>query len=305
MRSCRVFGLALLAAFFAAPATAQTPPPLVAPPATKEDAPRRRASTRTLPATVFGVEPAAVRLTLEGRSAPVSALLAADTRCFRNNRPARPAEFAANEKVTARLQFRSDDSVVLKELWDAPSYAAHTRDRREVCVGTVGTNVAGHLQVRRAGGEPLTFRVTDKTQVRRAGALAKISDYPVGASVAVKPRGLPSGDLMASIIAESAAEVAIAHLDGLVNWEGKVEAVDLTRGHLTLRRSDGAARPLVVAPTARLRQGRAAVQMKDITPGAAVKVHLLRGSDASGLRTADSITLDSPKSAAGRQGGTP
>ena len=142
------------------------------------------------------------------------------------------------------------------------------------------------------------IKVVDKTMVRKGGALASIEAFSVGAPVAVKPRGLPSGDLMAAIVADTPAEIATAVLDGQVNWEGTLAEVNAERGAFVLRRVDGATRPIAVAPTARLRRGRATLTLRDLAPGTAVKVHLLRGADANGLRTADAVSVIQPAATA-------
>ena len=136
--------------------------------------------------------------------------------------------------------------------------------------------------------------------VRKSGALASIEVFAVGAPVAVKPRGLPSGDLMAAIVADTPADIATAGLDGQVNWEGTLAEVNAERGALVLRRGDGASRPIAVAPTARLRRGRATLTLRDLLPGTRVKVHLLRGADANGLRTADAVSVVVPPTSAAK-----
>jgi hypothetical protein len=278
-----------------APCAACAQAPLAAP-AAKSATTRSRATTRTLAATVLTVDPAAgtVHLALTDGSA-AAARISDRSRFVKKSKEVRPQDFKPNEKVMARLSFRAGGEVWLQDLRDAESHEAYTRDRRETCTGMVAANTGNRLDVRRADGSVLVFRVTDKTLVRKGGALSALSAYPAGAAVAVKPRSLPSGDVMASIVAETGAEVAAAHLDGLVNWEGVVESVDAEKGHLALRRDDGVRRAFVVAPTARLRRGRSTVALKDLTPGAAVKVHLLRGADANGLRTADALSVVVPK----------
>lgn len=275
---------------------AQAPP---APATSPVPAARSRASTRTLAATVLVIDPPteSVRLALADGTT-VAALLKDTSRFYKRSKIARIIDFVPNEKVTARLSFRPGGEVWVSQLFDAPSYAAYTRDRREVCVGIVAANTGNRLDVKRADGTILAFRVTDKSQVRKAGALSQIKAYPVGAAVAVQPRGLPSGEVMAAIVADTAVDVAAARLDGLVNWEGTLETVDPARSYLVLRRSDGVSRPIAVAPSARIRRGKATLTLAQLTPGTAVTIHLLRGADANGLRTSDSIRVVVPKATA-------
>lgn len=270
-----------------APAPADIKPP--------HTATRARSSTRTLPATVLSVDVATgvFQLALDGKTTTARVL---DTSHFtKNNKPARVQDFAPNEKVVARLSFRVGGDVWLRDLWDSASHSAYTRDRRAICVGVVAANKPNRLDVRRADGSRIAFRVTDKTQVRRGGALGQISTYTVGAAVAVQPRALPAGEVMASIVAETKADIAAAHLDGLVNWKGTVDSVDTESGRLVLRRQDGVRRSIIVAPTARLRRGRATVTLKDLAPDTQIEIHLLRGADVGGQRTADAVTVLVPK----------
>ena len=138
-------------------------------PPTPDKAPARRArsSTRTLSATFLALDSEVnkVRLALEGGTS-ATALLNTESRYQKNGKAARVSDFAAGEKLTARLQFKPGGEIWLRNLWDAASYAAYTKERREVCAGVVARNTGKLLRVQRADGSTLDLRVTDTTSTK-------------------------------------------------------------------------------------------------------------------------------------------
>src|SRR5689334_7896229 len=81
---------------------AQTPPAPAASPG-KSATTRARASTRTLPATILAVDTAAGTMRLIFDGGTVTARIMDDSQFFKKGKAARVQDFAANEKVIARL----------------------------------------------------------------------------------------------------------------------------------------------------------------------------------------------------------
>lgn len=259
-------------------------------------------STRTVEAVLLSweKETKAVRLQpIEGGAGPIIAILDADCRFVSGGRAVEGmADFSQGQRVVARLTARAafGGTVFLRTLWDAPSYAAEKERRTGICVGTVEAVTIGSIDVRRAVDEEvIAFRLSEKTLVFKNDAPAPFEAYPVGAAVAVKPRALPSGGLMASIIATSDAEVERAHLDTLTAWQGELLSIQPNIGNepalLGIRRSDGALRKLYVSSSAAVKVAGKTITADRLPIGADLRLHLIKGQWKDGMRVADEVSV--------------
>jgi hypothetical protein len=226
----------------------------------------------------------------------IVALLDADSRLTRRNGPAILSGFTVGEKVMTRLIMRSSISpkadATVRDIWDESSYAAERRVRTEISVGKVIANTASALEVQQAkGGELVHFRVSGKTKFLKEGREVTAAAFPVGATVAVKPRGLPTGGVMASMVGENADTLNQTHLDGLIIWQGTVTSVDPVARQITLSRDDGATRIVLLTDTTTIRKRRRDIKLAGLAAGDYVKVHLIKGITPAGFRTADQISV--------------
>jgi hypothetical protein len=200
-------------------------------------------------------------------------------------------------------------------------YEMEQQARRAVSVGRVEATLppdatAGTLSIRRDDSALLDFRVTEKTQFRRGDAVVTPAAYPVGAAVAVKPRGLPNGGIMASIVADSLPAVNAAYRDTLTVWRGTVQTVDNLNYFLVITRDDGARR-IVRLPrtsfsitdekTEKVQGPRKLYYLAEL-PKLPVVIHLERGErpGLDGARTAVRISVigRAPRAGTRTEGGT-
>ena len=203
--------------------------------------------------------------------------------------------FAPGETVEARLTWRTspDRIVVIRELYDVASFAARQNETKVPLAGTVAQFSETELDVHGTDGALHRFRVSDKTRLFRADTAAYLSDFPVGAPVAVKSRRLPSGDLAASIVAPDADQVTRVYHDTLAIWNGVVAGIqgnEQTGATVMLRRDDGAARRFFLLAGAHFAQGRVTLPWSSL-PNATVRVHLVRGAMPGGLRASDLVRI--------------
>ncbi len=292
----------------------QTPIPPVAPPENraaevgtvigKARATVARGASQVIPATILSVTPGTntLRLRDTGTGAEIVALLDADSRLTRKNALAALAQFIAGDHVMVRLTMQPSIApkadATVRDLWDESSYAAERKIRTEISVGKVVTNTASALEVQLIeGGERVHFRVSSKTKFLKAGQETTAGAFPVGATVAVKPRALPTGGIMASLVGESAAILTRMHLDGLISWQGTLASVDRVARQVTLTRDDGASRVVLLTDTTTIRKQRKQARIEDLVSGDHVKIHLIKGVTPMGFRTADQITVSTTASA--------
>jgi hypothetical protein len=250
---------------------------------------------------------ATVQVENEPGATPLFAYLTAKTKFHRVPERASTPGFVVGERVVVRVDITGEapnGRATVRELWDIPLYEEFQRLRKEICVGTVEQafpvgSRSGYLTVRRTDGTRATFRVTEKTRFRKGDAAAVPSVYPVEAPVVVKPRGLPNGDTLAAIVAESQLAVEQAHRDTLSIWQGKVELVNLPRFFL-FQRDDGVKRIVYLPPVFSIipvedekKKVPTRVYVFGEVTNRTLKIRLKRGEKpaADGSRTAEKILL--------------
>ena len=307
MRITRCFSAAasLLVMLSSASLTySQTPIPPVSPPENKAaemgtvvgaTKAAKAGASQVMPATILRVIPGTNTLWLRetDTGTEIVALLDADSRLTKKNAPATLSQFIPEEHVMVRLTMQP--SIAPKG--DESSYAAERRIRTDISVGKVVTNTASALEVQLTdGGERVHFRVSSKTKFLKDGKETTAAAFPVGATVAVKPRALPTGGIMASMVGESAAILNQMHLDGLITWQGSLASVDRVARQVTLTRDDGASRVVLLTGTTTIHKQRKEAKIEDLVSGDHVKIHLIKGVTPTGFRTADQITVSTTAS---------
>jgi hypothetical protein len=226
--------------------------------------------------------------------------------------------FLPGEKVVVRVEFLlspTTSRATVHELWEPALYEEAQLRRKELCIGTVTQTLVpgapdGTLVVQDGEGQTgtATFRVTEKTMFRKNGVPVAPSAFPVGSEVVVKPRALPSGMVMAVIVAESEEAVAMHYKDTLGTWDGTVERIDVPNGYLVLARTDGAKRNVlfprnftVTDEKARNAKGdKRFYNLAELT-GKPIHVRLVRSERprSDGTRTATEVTVTTPGAATG------
>ncbi len=260
-------------------------------------------STRTAEAVISAVDTKANTLSLQvtpqeknGAAQTMLAVPGAKCRFIKNNRAAVLSDFAVGDKVIVRLLLRTAPAslAVVREMADAASYAEQQKQGKEITEGKTESITAKEITVLRADGVSVTFRVSPKTLVTKADAPATLAAYPVGSAVAVKPRRLPTGNLMASVVAESKAQANWIYQDTLTTWSGSVTAVDgneTTGATIRIKRDDGATRSFLVPANVTFKGSRGDVSWAKMV-GMNVTAHLLpRGNGLAETRTADAIKV--------------
>jgi hypothetical protein len=222
-------------------------------------------------------------------------------------------DFAVGDKVVARVSQRGAEpagEVWLRELRDQASQADYERDRRGTTVGVVAAASANdRIAVRRPDNSVASFGVTKGTVFRKNGAPVRLDAFPVGSSVAVKPRAA-FGKLNAAIVAGTLEEINSAHADTLSRWRGTVQSVDAEKKLLVLKRADDdAIRTVMLAPNVTVTKARGAsapLTLADVAPGAFVDLRLVKSGAAGNAdvqRTAAEIRLTTPRKPRAGAGG--
>jgi hypothetical protein len=227
-----------------------------------------------------------------------------------------PVPFIAGETLVVRTDlFGSAPSLqgLAREVWEIPLYEAEQRLRKDTVIGTVvqgltGNSLQGTLIVAREDGTRAVYRVTPKSRFCQGDVQVLPAVYQAGMPIAVKPRSLPGGGVMASIVAESQVGLDRAYRDTLTVWHGILERAEVGAFFLILRRDDGVRRKvrfpsvikIVTVAEEKKRIPDRVYQFSEIIEKPII-VHLVRGErpDPDGTRTATRIILNLPKDQSG------
>jgi len=299
----RALLLCALAVCFAGPtAHAQMPPRVQTAPA-KAAAPRlvlpATHSKNTLPVTVTAIDADAVHAALaDGTS--VDAAIKRGSLFLVNGRLVAPSEFPIGGPSWLRTRTRASDgalSVVL--LSDPASLAALDTYRKQVLVGRI-VSLDDKTLVVKPGGDtnstPVSLRLTAKTLFRQKGEEASASAFLPDSPVAVQARSLPSGLLMASVVSDSAADLAgtkASHKTTALS--GSAAAIDLDKQQLRITPKTKPGQIVAVAQNTRIKVRKRDAALKDITVGMHVSARLSAQKDADGHPIAVSLSAyDAP-----------
>ena len=213
------------------------------------------------------------------------------TEILKDGKPAKLSDFAEGDKVTARVSLKPNATAgSLKSLFDEKTSVSQAKQKAGDAEGKVVVSSLTNIDLKLADGSVKTYRVNARTIFVKADKPATSNDFKPGDSVAVRPRGLPTGTVQATIVADKLVGLETAHQDGLANWTATVEKWN--DGALVVKRADGAVRSVLLTETTTITKGKNALTKTDLKEGVKLKLHLVKGApDDKGRRTTDKITV--------------
>ncbi len=247
---------------------------------------RPTAQTRTVVGTITELDATKNTLTLQpdNGTAALALTIPADAAFTLKGEIAKLTDFKIQDKISIRVSIRPDRPTegVLKTLRDADTAAATKKKVAAIFTGTVVSSSLTNLDATDKDGTVTRFRISEKTIFLKDGKPAKATDFVAGSSVSVAARSLPSGNLLASHIADTLKAVEQAKNDSLLTWTGQV--TEKKDSLVTLKRDDGATRTLQIAE-------RSLGLFEKLTPGRRVHLHIVKGeADKDGHRSTDKFT---------------
>ena len=124
------------------------------------------------------------------------------THFLRGHFEAQPEEFKPGEKVVLKLRkVRGKEAYTVFEFADAETYAWLTGLRKSPATGKI-KEISDETLVLTVSKEEITYLVSSKTEWEKNGKVAASTDFKEGDTVTVSPRSLPSGTIMAKIVAD-------------------------------------------------------------------------------------------------------
>ena len=231
-------------------AWAQAPPKPADPPRTSTKPPAKKPASKSpnvKTGEIVAIDPAKDALSVkESGGVTADFTLIEKTHYFKNKREAKPADFKAGEAVIVHIRHsRSDGEAQVIELtdkisWDWLDGIRHntTNAKLKAVDDDTLTVLVGTESI------PLTYTISDKTLWNKGGKAAAPTDFKAGDSVSIVPRSLPSGGIMASVVADSPQGAAQGKERKAVSIHGIIQALDAAMHTLTLKTEAGDTRIL-------------------------------------------------------------
>jgi hypothetical protein len=202
------------------------------------------------------------------------------THCYKNKREAEPADFKAGDAVVVHIRHSRNGDAQAIELTDKTSWDWLDGIRHNVTTAKIKEIEDDALTVT-IGAEalPLTFTVSDKTLWNKGGKEAKPADFKAGDNISIVPRSLPSGGIMASVVADNAQGAAIGKERKATSVHGVIQTLDSAMHTLTLKTEAGDTRILTYTETTEVHQNSKTLPLTSLKVGQSVGTRIRHEDD--------------------------
>ena len=194
---------------------------------------------------------------------------------MQGRRPCSLDSFAVGASVVVRFRVGTAEPHTVYDMADAATWAWLTRVRRTITAGRVVevSDAAITIEDKQEHGQ-MRYRVTDKTRIEIAGATASWAAVKPEMSVFVAPRLLPSGQTMATAIADTRAAAERLRERSMPTVSGTVRALDEKKRALQMETRAGDRRSLSIADPCIIRRDGKDVAMSQVRPGVWITAHV-------------------------------
>ena len=303
-RPCRnVFALLLLCLPIMptlAQDAATTPPPAkITKPKSKTATPKKTTtkskSANIKVGVITAIDAENSTISLQEKSATNNYTLTEKTRYRKAKAEVELAAFKVGEQVTLKLRkVRGKDEYTVQELLDPVSGEQMEAIRKKQMQATIQKIEDGELSVTFANEtEPFTYTTSDKTLWSKAGKDVEQSEFKPGDVVTVAPRSLPSGNVMAAIVADTAQDATRTKERHARTVTGQISLLDASKSHVILILNPQDTREFTYAPTTLVMLGSRTVPVTALKIGQRIRATLKQSDDA--LPEASRITIETKK----------
>ncbi len=200
------------------------------------------------------------------------------TRYMKKQREAQATDFKVGDAVTLHLRkSRSDGSLQVSEMMDNSSWDWMTELRHTVTTATIKSISDDSLEVT-VGAEnlPVNYTVSDKTLWQKSGKLATVAEFKIGDRVSIVPRALPSGNIMASVVADTAAGAAQGKEHKSLTVHGVLQSLD-TKAHTLLMKTEaGETRSMSYTDAVEIKLGSKVLTLNALKTGQHIAARMKR-----------------------------
>lgn len=294
---------ALLLCLPALPAFAQDEPPNQPPSPTakakpKTTPPKKTAKSKTANlkiGLITAIDAENSTISLNEKTATNTYTLTERTRYRKNKAAVELEAFKVGEQATLKLRkVRNKDEYVVQELHDAASWEQIDAIRHKQMQVTIRKIEEGELAVTFGSEkEPFVYVVSGKTHWSRAGKDASPENFKVGETVTVVPRSLPSGNVMAAIVADSMQEATRTKERHARSVTGQITSLDSKEWHVVLSLSPQETREFTYSPQTLVKLGSRPMTVAALKIGQRIRASLKQVDEK--LPEAYRITIEAKK----------
>jgi hypothetical protein len=296
---------ALLLCLPVLPSVAQDEPPAQTSPPTTKAKPKTTTPKKTTKSKTANVKVGVItkidaensEISINEKTATNTYTLTEKTRYRKNKADVELEAFKVGEQITLKLRkVRNKDEYVVQELHDATSWDQISGIRSQPMQVTIRKIEVGELAVTfGAEKEPFVYVTSDKTHWSKAGKDAEPKDFKVGEVVTVVPRSLPSGNVMAAIVADSAKEATRTKERHARSVAGQIASLDGNKWQIVLALSPQDTREFSYSPKTLVKLGSRPMTVAALKVGQKIRASLKQVDEE--LPEAYRITIEAKKTA--------
>ena len=281
---------------------AQDEPPTPTPTTTKSTpkttTPKKSAKSKTANlkiGLITAIDAANSTLTLNEKTATNTYTLTEKTRYRKNKKAVELEAFKVGEQATLKLRkVRNKDEYVVQEIADATSWEQLDAIRHKQMQVTLRKIEDGELAVTFGSEkEPFVYVTSEKTHWSRAGKDASPENFKVGEVVTIVPRSLPSGNVMAAIVADSMQEATRTKERHARSVTGQITALDGNKWHIVLALNPQEIREFTYSPKTLVKLGSRSMTVAALKIGQRIRASLKQIAEE--LPEAYRITIEAKK----------
>lgn len=214
------------------------------------------------------------------------------TQWIRSRNPEKIESFKPGDKIVLHLRkIRGENARSVSEVTDAETWKWLTSIRKEIQSGLLKAITEDSIEtLLTPENSPFTYSISDKTLYYRDGKSVSAKSFKAGDHIAILPRALPSGKVMARGVADTPSGAALLKERLKTTISGSLISIDSNTHKLKISTSSGDHRELSFADTVNIWIGTKPATFADLQPGNHLKLRI--HSDDTGEEIISEIKKD-------------
>ena len=222
------------------------------------------------------------------------------THYFQAKKEAEATGFKPGEAVTLKLRkVRNKADYFVFELADTESYDWLTDLRKNPKIAVIKEMGEDVLTVT-IDGTAAAYTVSDKTRWNRSGKEVSDTAFKAGDKVAIIPRALPGGAIMARVVADNLKDAELSKAEGAGILSGVFKSLDTAAQTFTLVMAGDETRVIPYNAETEVRLRTKTAKLSTLKAGQHITVHVSHGDDGKDLATR--ITIEQTKKTIAKTG---
>ena len=241
--------------------------------------------------TLVSIEPDALKISLKTAAGEIlSYPLGETSHYYRDKKESEASAFKPGDGVTVKLRkIRKQTALFVFELADSASYAWLT-DLRKNPKAAVIKDISEDLLTVTIEGTDAAYTVSAKTRWNRSGKEVTAEAFKAGDKVEIIPRSLPSGNVMARVVADNLTDAERSKAEGAGILNGVFKSLDASAHTLTFLMDGGESRTVPYDANTEIRLRSKAATITALKAGQHITVHVTHTDD--GKELAARVTIE-------------